>query len=126
VVADFVIFFAFSSALTLAYTSALPRLSIARHRRKLRRLTADELAVEARHCAKAAGYERTFASALLFLRPGAWSRASLARAIDDLYALAAARDQHEGNPAGPGSLVHDFYDFGLVHVRDVLDERPRA
>ena len=125
-VADFVICFALAVALTLAYTSALPRLAIKRHRRKLRRLTTDELAVEARNCAMGAGYERTFASALLFLRRRDWSQASLARAIDDLYALAVARDEQERNPAGPGSLVHDFYDFGLAQVREVLDERPRA
>jgi hypothetical protein len=124
--ADFVIGFALTAGLSLAYTSALPRLSFARHRRTLRRLTIDQLAAEARNCAKGAGYERTFPHALLFLRHRDWSQACLARAIDDLYAMAAERDQQEGIPIGPGSFVQDFYDFGLTHVREVLDSAPRA
>ena len=47
-------------------------------------MTPDELAVEARACAKCAGYERAFAVSILFHRQRDWSQSSLARAIDAL------------------------------------------
>jgi hypothetical protein len=121
-----VAYLSIAASVMLAYAAALPHLLVGRHRRKLRRMLPDELAAEARACAKSAGYERSFADALLFRRRRDWSQALLARAIDDLYAQAAQRDQREGNPTGPGSFVHDFYDFGLVHVREALDDRAPA
>ncbi len=121
-----IIYLAGCGAFLIAYAAARPRIMARRYRRRLRLMTPDELADEARNCAKGAGYERAFPEAALFHQPRDWSQLSLSRAIDDLYASAVARDQQEGNLGGRDSLVFDFYDFGLAHIREVLDERPRA
>jgi hypothetical protein len=116
---------AISVASLIAYAFARPRLEIRRHRRKLLLMTPDELAAEARDCAKGAAYDRLFPDAALFRQQRDWSQSALARALDELYARAADLDEREHDPAGRG-VVFDFYDFGLASVREVLDERPPA
>jgi hypothetical protein len=120
-----IVYVALIGALSMACLAARPHFEVQRHRRRLRTMTPDELAEEARHCAKSAGYERAFANAALFQRQRDWSLASLARAIDELYARAADLDQREGVAGAPGNL-DDFYAFGLSSVREALDEPPRA
>ena len=122
-----VIYLAVSTALLLAYAAACPRLERRRFDRKLRAMTPDELATEARAYAHHAGYNTEFADAQLFRQSRDWSIAALARALDELYTKAATQDQHDGrNVGGPGSQVHFFYDCGLASIREVLDERPPA
>lgn len=123
IVSVVVVYLASLGALSMACLAARPHLAVQRHRRKLRAMTPDELAEEARHCARSAGYERAFANAALFQRRCDWSPASLARAIDELYARASDLDLREPDP--PGRL-DDFYAFGLAHVREALDEPPGA
>ena len=120
-----IVYFAIIASLSMAYLAARPHFEVQRHRRKLRSMTPDELAEEARHCARSAGYERAFANAALFQRRRDWSPVSLARAIDELYARAADLDERERMAEAPAS-VDDFYDFGLARVREVLGERPRV
>jgi hypothetical protein len=120
-----IVYFTIIGALSMACLAVRPHFEVQRHRRKLRSMTPDELADEARHCAKNAGYERAFANAALFQRRRDWSPASLARAIDELYARAADLDQRERIADVRGSL-DDFYAFGLCSVREALDDRPRA
>jgi hypothetical protein len=123
----FVIYLGIGGAFLIAYAAAYPRMTIRRYRRKLRAMTPDELADEARNCAKGAGYERAFSDAALFRQLRDWSQLSLSRAIDDLYARAVAKDQQEGRSLGRrDSLVFDFYDHGLASIREVLDGRPPA
>jgi hypothetical protein len=120
-----IVYLTIIGALSMAYLAARPHFEVQRHRRKLRTMTADELAEEARQCAKSAGYERAFSNAALFQRQRDWSLPALARAIDELYARAADLDERERTIDAPGSL-DDFYAFGLCSVRAALDERPRA
>lgn len=116
---------AISVAAVIAYTFARPRLEMRRHHRKLRLMTPDELAAEARDRAKGAAYDRLFPDAALFRRQRDWSQSALARALDELYARAADLEEREHDPAGRG-VVFDFYDFGLASVREVLEEPPPA
>ena len=113
----------FSVAALIAYAFARPRLTMRRHQQKLRAMTPDELAAEARDCAKGAAYDRLFPDAALFRQHRDWSQSALARALDELYARAADHDDKDSDAAGRGVLF-DFYDFGLASVREVLDERP--
>ena len=122
----FVIYLAICGAFLMAYAAAYPRLVTRRYRKKLRSMTPDELADEARNCAKGAGYERTFADSMLFQQLRDWSQIALARAIDDLYAKVVARDEQEGNLGRRESLMFEFHDCGLASVREVLDEHPPA
>ncbi len=119
------LYVAISVTALIVYAFARPRLEMRRHHRKLRLMTPDELAAEARDCAKVAAYDRLFPDAALFRQQRDWSQTALARALDELYARAADLDELEHDPAGRG-VVFDFYDFGLASVREVLDERPPA
>jgi hypothetical protein len=125
VVSGLIIYLGVAVAGLAAYAFARPRIEMRRHQRKLRRMTPDELAAEARDCAKGAAYDRLFPDAALFRQQRDWSQSALARALDELYARAAALDERERDPAGRG-VVFDFYDFGLASVREVLDHRPPA
>jgi hypothetical protein len=126
VLTGLIIYLAVSAACLLAYAAARPRLERRRFDRKLRAMTPDELATEARTYAHHAGYNTVFADAQLFRQPRDWSTAALARALDELYSKAAAQDQRDGHLAGPGSQVYFFYDCGLASIREALDDRPRA
>ena len=119
------LYVAVSISALIAYAFARPRLEMRRHHRKLRLMTPDELASEARECARGAAYDRLFPDAALFRQQRDWSQSALARALDELYARAADLDERERDPDGRG-VVFDFYDFGLASVREVLDERPPA
>jgi hypothetical protein len=117
------IYVAISIAFLIAYAAALPRLKLRRHRARLRAMTPDELAAEARECAKWAGYDQTFGDSAVFRQPRDWSQSSLARALEDLYTRAAARDLRDGHRGGPGSQVYFFYDSGLASLLEILENR---
>jgi hypothetical protein len=125
VVRALVIYVAISIVFLIAYAVAVPRIKRRRHDARLRAMAPGELAAEARECAKWAGYEQSFRDAALF-QPRDWSQSSLAGALEELYARAAARDLQEGNRGGPGSQVFFFYDSGLASILEILEKRPPA
>jgi hypothetical protein len=125
VVRALIIYAAISIVFLIAYAVAEPRIKARRHNARLRAMTLDELAAEARECAKWAGYDQSFRDSALFHRRD-WSQSSLTQTLDDLYARAAAKDLQEGNRSGPGSQVFFFYDSGLASILEVLAKRPPA
>lgn len=97
-----------------------PKLALHRHQARLRAMSVTDLALEARRCADSAGYLKQFPDARLFAQSEAWTSASLAEALDELYASASSADRL-ANEAGPGSFVYSWYDFGLASIREALE-----
>jgi hypothetical protein len=113
-------------ALALGYAAAIPRRDFRRLDRKLRALTTDELAEEARLYARNAGYDATYGNALLFRQLRDWSPAALTRALDELYLRAALDDGRGRNGDDHDKQVRFYYQSGLAYIRDFLDKLRRA
>ena len=82
----------------------------------------NELALEARRRAEAAGIAGQFATSRLFVDNPSWTWESLASALDELYAGMAAQDQRN-TESGPGSWVYYWHDFGLASIRETVEHR---
>jgi hypothetical protein len=102
------------------------KLAIRRQRDQLRAMSVSQLATEARRCAEMAGLRPKFGDASLFTRENEWDRASLARALDELYGRLVEEDQRSREAVGPGSWVHCYYDFGLAELHELLSKPPQV
>jgi hypothetical protein len=114
------------AALAILGITLQSKLAIRRQRDQLRAMSVSQLATEARRCAEMAGLRPKFGDASLFTRHDEWDRASLARALDELYGRLAEEDHRSGGAVGPGTWVHYYYDFGLAELHELVSKAPRG
>src|SRR4051812_27276180 len=86
-------------------TTLAPKLALRRHRNRLGSMQVVGLRHEALRSADAAGIRKHFPEATIFNDQQSWTDLSLAKALDDLYALMAADDGRTAE-RGPGSWVY--------------------
>lgn len=108
----------------LLLVAAIPlhaRLASRRDRARLRSMSITDLVLEARRCADTAGIRTRLPDARLFDDQSAWTRASLAEALDELHAVLAAEDRRSAQ-VGQESWEYLWHDFGLSSIREALDD----